>query len=298
MTILVTGATGFVGERVCNKLLKENEKIRVISRNPSISFDDLVLADLTSGDIEGSIFDDVSAVFHLAGYAHDLRASTNIEMYYKLNVDATKRLAEVASKCGVSSFIYVSSTKAGVSDNEDSSLNNAEGAYGKSKREAELEILDIASRSNMRVNIIRPALIYGPGVKGNLKSMLKGIEQGWFPPLPNISNKRSMVHVDDVVRCISYINNNLNSNKQIYNLTDNQEYSSSEIYDILCQVLGKKIKKFRSPMILFTLLSFIHPSIRYKIDKLMGSETFSCSKIISSGFEPKKTLKHINETNY
>ena len=161
-----------------------------------------------------------------------------------------------------------------------------------------MAILDIASRSQMRVNIIRPALIYGPNVKGNLKSMLQGIQQGWFPPLPKVQNRRSMVHVDDVARCIAYVNNKTSLNKKIYNLTDNQEYSSSEIYDIFCKVLGKRIKKHRLPMVLFNFLSLIHPSIKYKVDKLLGSETFSCSQIISSGFQTKKTLKHVNETNY
>ena len=298
MTILVTGATGFVGERVCKMLLQKNEKIRIISRKTSSDFTDIVLADLSSDTINTSAFEGVSTVIHLAGYTHDLRSSGNEEEYFRLNVEATKKLAKVASLCGVSSFIYLSSTKAGKSDDCDSTLEEAEGVYGKSKRAAELAILEIASSSHMRVNIIRPALIYGPNVKGNLKLMITGIKQGWFPPLPYTNNKRSMVHVDDVARCILFLDNSESSNKQIYTLTDNQEYSSSEIYDILCRVFGKKVKKIRFPMILFTFMSLIHPSIRYKLNKLLGNETFSCSKIISSGFEPQKTLRHINETNY
>lgn len=298
MTILVTGGTGFVGKRVCKMLLQENQKIRLVSRNTSSDFDDIVLADLSSDIVNKSAFDGVSTVIHLAGYTHDLRSSDNNEEYFRLNVDATKKLAKSASLCGVSSFIYLSSTKAGKSDNNNSTIEEAEGIYGKSKREAELAILGIASSSNMRVNIIRPALIYGPNVKGNLKLMINGIKQGWFPPLPYTNNKRSMVHVDDVARCISFLNNTVTSDKQIYTLTDNQEYSSSEIYDILCQVSGKKTRKIRVPMILFKFLSLTHPSIKYKLDKLLGNETYSCSKIISSGFKPQKTLRQINETNY
>ena len=298
MTILVTGATGFVGKRVCRMLLKENKKIRIISRNTSLDFDDIVLADLSSDTINMSVFDGVSSVIHLAGYTHDLRSSGNEEEYFRLNVEATKQLAKSASLCGVSSFIYISSTKAGKTDQNNSTIEEADGVYGKSKRAAELAILNITSSTNMRVNIIRPALIYGPNVKGNLKLMINGIKQGWFPPLPYINNKRSMVHVDDVARCIFFLNNTESSDKQIYTLTDNQEYSSSEIYDILCRVSGKKIKKLRFPMFLFKFLSFIHPSIRYKLNKLLGNETFSSSKIISLGFKPQKTLIHINETNY
>ena len=110
MTILITGATGFVGQRVCNMLLQDNQKIRVISRNPSNSFDDLVEVDLALGEVKKDIFDNVTAVFHLAGYAHDLRSNADSRMYYRLNVEATKNLAQAASDCGVSSFIYISST--------------------------------------------------------------------------------------------------------------------------------------------------------------------------------------------
>lgn len=298
MVILVTGATGFVGKRVCNMLLQNNHKIRIISRTPSTEFDDVIVSDLSVDSINKNIFDNVSTVIHLAGYAHDVKSKGNKEDYLKLNVQASKKLAEIAKNCGVSSFIYLSSTKAGPNNDFTSSEKEAEGLYGESKRSAEIAILDVASSSNMRINIIRPALIYGPNVKGNLKLMITGIKQGWFPPLPFNDNKRSMVHVDDVARCIAHLEDEVSSNGQIYQLTDNQEYSSYEIYNILCAVLGKKYRRLRFPLFIFTFLSKLHPSVEFKLNKLLGSETFSCSKILSSGFEPKKTLKNIYETNY
>ena len=298
MVILVTGATGFVGRRVCNMLLRQNHKIRVISRNSSIEFDDLVIADLSSDSLNESVFRDVTTIIHLAGHAHDLKVNGDTENYLKLNVDGTKRLAEMASISGVKNFIYISSTKAGADEDPNSLIEEAEGIYGQSKRAAELAILNLPRDSRMRVNIIRPALIYGPEVKGNLRLMLKGIKQGWFPPLPSLGNKRSMVHVDDVAECISHIKEQENLDKQIYQLTDNNEYSSSEIYDILCQVSGKKIKSIRLPLIFFKILSTLHPSIKHKLNKLLGDETYSSLKIISTGFQPKKTLQHINETDY
>ncbi|MDA7554376.1 NAD-dependent epimerase/dehydratase family protein, partial [Gammaproteobacteria bacterium] len=248
--------------------------------------------------VKNFFFDDVSTVIHLAGYAHDVKSEVNKEDYFNINVKATKNLVEVAKASGVSHFIYLSSTKAGPNDDFQSSEQKAEGVYGESKRVAELTILNLAIGSNMRVNIIRPALIYGPNVKGNLKLMISGIKQGWFPPLPFNNNKRSMVHVDDVARCIAHLDDRVKSDRQIYQLTDNQEYSSYEIYDILCEVLGKKIRKLRLPLFLFTFLSKLHPSIKFKLNKLLGSETFSCSKILSTGYEPKKTLRNIHETNY
>ena len=298
MVILVTGATGFVGKRVCNMLLRQNHKIRVISRNSSIEFDDSVIADLASESLNESVFRDVTTIIHLAGHAHDLKVYSDTKNYLKLNVDGTKRLAEMASISGVKNFIYISSTKAGPDEDPNSPIEEAEGIYGQSKRAAEMAILNLSRDSRMRVNIIRPALIYGPEVKGNLRLMIKGIKQGWFPPLPSIGNKRSMVHVDDVAECISHIKEHENLDKQIYQLTDNNEYSSSEIYDILCQVSGKKIKSIRLPLIFFRILSTLHPSIKHKLNKLLGDETYSSLKIISTGFQPKKTLQNINETDY
>tara|TARA_B100001113_G_C21120034_1_gene626997 strand:+ start:358 stop:1254 length:897 start_codon:yes stop_codon:yes gene_type:complete len=298
MTILVTGATGFVGERVTNMLLQTNRKIRIISRSNTPTFKDLRIMDLTSANIPKEIFSGVSDVIHMAGYAHDVRSGKNDEQYIKLNYEATKDMAEIASQCGVTNFIFLSSTKAGKDDHIVTSVEEAEGIYGKSKRLAELALIEIASKSNMRVNIIRPALIYGPNVKGNLSSMIKGIRQGWFPPLPETNNSRSMVHVDDVANSILFLMTNESLNKQILNVTDNKDYSSSEIYDTLCNILEKRIRKIRFPYLLFKVISHLHPSIKYKVNKLLGSETYSCSKLLSYGFKPEKTLKQINETIY
>ena len=146
MVILVTGATGFLGRRVCNMLLQKNHKIRVISRNSSNKFDDLVIADLAKDSIEETIFSDVTTVIHLAGHAHDLKKNRNTENYFKLNLDGTKKLAEMASISGVKNFIFISSTKAGVAEDSTSSVEQAEGIYGQSKRAAELAILNLSNR--------------------------------------------------------------------------------------------------------------------------------------------------------
>ena len=107
-----------------------------------------------------------------------------------------------------------------------------------------------------------------------------------------------MVHVDDVSKSILFLMENKSVNMQIYNVTDNIDYSSSQIYDTLREALGKRKRKLRFPYIVFKVLSFLHPSIKYRVDKLLGNETYSCSKILSLGFRPERTLKQINETNY
>ena len=95
-----------------------------------------------------------------------------------------------------------------------------EGIYGKTKREAELILLEIGRQSGMQVSIVRPSLVYGQGVKGNLRLMLSWIEKGWFPPLPEVNNRRSMIHVDDLVRALLLVAGDDRANGEIYIATD------------------------------------------------------------------------------
>ena len=121
----------------------------------------------------------------------------------------------------------------------ESDQNEPEGIYGKSKREAEIKLLKIGKEYGMHVSIIRPSLVYGPNVKGNLQLMLSGIKKGWFPPLPEIGNKRSMIHVDDLVRAILLVATDERANGEIFIATDSMPYSSREIYNTMCDVLEK-----------------------------------------------------------
>ena len=146
----------------------------------------------------------------------------------------------------------------------------------------------------MRINIIRPALVYGPNMKGNLNSMLRGIEQGWFPPLPRIKNKRSMIHVEDLISAILLLNARDELDKEIFVATDGKFYSSSEIYDVFRKLLGKRRAKIRVPIFFFKLLSFLNSNLEYRISKLLEDEVYDSSKLFSIGFLPKKSLEDLS----
>ena len=150
----------------------------------------------------------------------------------------------------------------------------------------------------MHVSIIRPSLVYGPEVKGNLKLMLSGIEKGWFPPLPETGNRRSMIHVDDLVRAILLIAENKRANGEIFIATDGIPHSSREIYNAMCGVTSKSIPKWSVPKTLFDLASLVSPRIKYKINKLLGDECYSSTKLEALGFKAKKSLKDMNETDF
>ena len=302
--ILVTGATGFVGRRLLQALINKKYKIRVLSRNPHPQLD-TIICDLEQDQIPFCALESIDTVFYLAGYAHDLKKDTSkvVQVYYAVNVAATIQLAKLAKQQGVQSFVFVSSVKAGGSSatgscSTEENQGEPEGIYGKTKREAEQKLLEIGLNSKMRVSIVRPSLVYGPCMKGNLNLMLSGIEAGWFPPLPKFENRRSLIHVDDLVRVLMLVANDEKADGEIFIATDGHAYSSREIYETMCHVLGKSVPKWSIPKFLFDIGGLVNPRLRYKIDKLMRDEHYSSNKLQSFGFQPQRTLIEMNETAF
>ena len=299
-SFFITGATGFVGQRLVKAL---DGEIRVLSRTRQSNYE-TVICDLQSDAIPNDALNEVDTVFHLAGIAHDIRDESKIkELYQKVNIDATIQLAELAIKSGVKNFLFVSSVKAGglplfgqCLSEEDQ--GEPDSIYGQTKREAEIKLLEIGRNSNMHISIIRPSLVYGPNIKGNLELMLSGIKKGWFPSLPETGNKRSMIHVDDLVRAILLVAKDNHTNGEIFIATDGIPYSSREIYNAMRDATGKSIPKWSVPKILFDIVGLVSPRIKYKINKLLGDECYSSGKLEALGFEARKTLKEMNETDF
>jgi len=293
--IFVTGATGFIGQRLVARLKAQGERLKILSRShhPEV---ETVVCDLQRAVIPDGALEGVDTVFHLAGYAHDLRDAAELEgLYRKVNVDATVRLAELAVYAGVKRFVFVSSVKAGGSAEAG---GVPEGIYGKTKREAELQLLEISRRSSMHVAIVRPVLVYGPGVKGNLQLMRSAIKKGWFPPLPETGNRRSMIHVDDLVRALLLVAEDDQANGEILIATDGKPHSSREIYEAICASVGCSPRQWSVPRFLFDFIASLNSKLRYKLDKLMGDECYSSAKLESLGFKAEKRLADFLKSDY
>ena len=296
MKTIVTGATGFIGNRLCFLLKKKGYNITEVSRSLGKNSLNHIVCDLENNTLDEKILDGVDTIFHLAGFAHDLSYSKEFEeSYIKLNINATKNLANLASDAGVKKFIFISSVKAGNSDYKSDSEYLPDGIYGKTKKLAENELLKIAEKTDMKVCIVRPSLVYGPNLKGNLLNMKNAIQKGWFPPLPLIPNKRSMVHVDDLIKAILLVEER-GQHGEIYTITDGESYSTTEMYETFLNLLKIKPTNVRVPLLLLKLLKIIPGTLNTKISKLLDNEMHSSSKIEKLGFSAKLKFENMNET--
>ena len=304
----ITGATGFIGQHLLESRQLylgrfKGMSIRILSRQLHPKYE-TVVCDLQTEIIPNDALEGVDTVFHLAGFTHDIRDASEIRgLYQNVNVNSTVRLAKLAVQSGVKRFVFVSSVKAGGIPPTGDCFNEQDqktpdGVYGETKREVELKILEMGRQSGMHVSIVRPSLVYGQNVKGNLQLMLSGIKKGWFPPLPEINNKRSMIHVNDLVRAILLVADDDRANGEIFIATDGTPHSSRDIYNAMCIVLDKSIPRWSVPKILFDMASLVNPRIKYKLNKLLGDECYSSAKLEALGFKAKKTLKDMNETSF
>jgi UDP-glucose 4-epimerase len=300
--VAVTGGTGFVGRRLVSALSEQRVNVRLLSRREGQSHDS-VLCDLQTLNIPDAAFDGIDTVFHLAGYAHDLRDAREVEpLYRRLNVEASIRLAEMAAKSGVQRFIFVSSVKAGGSARaggcaSEQDQGAPEGIYGMTKREAEIQLLEIGKQSEMEVVIVRPTLVYGPNVKGNLRSMILAVGRGLFPPLPDTANRRSMIHVDDLVRVLQLVAEDERCSGEIYIAADGVNYSTRALYDAMRTAMNRRPMSLSVPMLLFTFAAKLgdlvgnwFPFDSYKLNKLLGDDCYSAAKLFGLGFKPQHTL--------
>ena len=298
MKYLITGSSGFIGSRLLNAI---DENVTLMSRKNNPNYETFI-CDFEKNIIPVEAFRSVDVVIHLAGVAHDIKNNFNdIDYYHKINTETTEKLVKIASKSKVKRFVFISTVKAGGEPisgrcRYEFEQDNPVDIYGLTKREAEIKVLETGKETEMQVSIIRPSLVYGPHVKGNLATMAQAIRKGWFPPLPENSNKRSMVHVDDLVRAILIISKNNSIDGEIFVVTDNIEYSSRQIYEQMCIAVGKSVPRWSIPKFIFDLAKKLHPSLRFKINKLLGDDCYSAEKVKKLNFEPTRTLREMNET--
>lgn len=305
LNVLVTGANGFIGQRLTSILQNHGLVVHTLMRQ-QINHKNHYSIDLAFEDCPPALCEGIDTVFHLAGKAHALADNgRSIEEYRQINTEGTRKLLEAARKAGVKRFVYFSSVKA-VGDSPlqpmDETLNMPpDTPYGQSKYDAEQLVL----YGNYVPNpvVLRPCLVYGNTDKGNLPRMIKAIRRGMFPPLPELHNRRSMVHVEDLVRAALLAAEKPEAAGQIYIVSDEQDYSTRQLYDWIRAELGKAPTQMNIPLSFIYSLAKMGDTIgrltkrRFMFDsdalyKLTGSACYSSAKIARElGFRPQHTLQ-------
>jgi nucleoside-diphosphate-sugar epimerase len=238
--VLVTGAAGFIGRRLC-RALAASRRVRALFRNEVDGpWHEAVRHELGDGAVPGEALAGLDTVYHLAAYTHAVSERDDEAEYVRTNVTGTQSLLEAARGAGVQRVVFFSSVKAmgeGSADPKDGTAPaRPTTAYGRTKLEAERRVLALVPEPV----ILRPALVYGPGVKGNLAGMIAAIEAGRFPPPPRVENRRSMVHVDDVVDAAVRAGSRAEAVGRVYIVTDGGAYSTRDLYELICRALGRR----------------------------------------------------------
>ncbi|MDN3679434.1 SDR family oxidoreductase [Vibrio tapetis subsp. quintayensis] len=278
MKVLLTGGSGFVGQQIL-KLLKNQHDITCFGRQVPECWQgafikgELEKIETTPFDLSG--FD---AVVHSAARAHIMQDTSNnpLDEYRKINTTSTVALAKRAAEHGVKRFVFISSIKV----NGESTINTAFSAcdqpnpsddYGVSKAEAESLLLALAEETGMEVVIIRPPLIYGPGVKANFASLFKIAGKGLPLPLGCIDkNLRSMVSIYNFIDFINVCLMVPQAANQVFLVSDGEDISIRHLVERLANLQGKAPWMIPVPLRLFQLVGKLTGKTAV-IDRLAGS---------------------------
>lgn len=267
MKILLTGGSGFVGGALLSALAKHGIDVIPAYREKHTRFDAgsqravFIFSDLSSAAEWSGILETISVVIHAAARAHIMKdeVADPLAEYRRVNVEGTLNLARQAAAAGVKRFIFISSIKV---NGESTALGKPvrvsdvpapEDPYGLSKFEAEQGLLQLADETGMEVVIIRPPLVYGPGVKGNFASMIKLVDKGLLLPLGAIHNKRSLVGIDNlvdlIIRCIDHpaVAN------RVLLAGDGEDLSTTELLRAVGRAMGKPARLIPVPAAMLQL---------------------------------------------
>lgn len=294
--VLVTGASGFIGRALCDHLLSMGYLVRGIVRHvcDTASAVEYIECNLDQPENMMAFCDSVDCVIHLAGRAHiiDERESNPLELYRKINCEATLHLARKAVALGVRRFVFISSI--GVNGSQiveepfnESSVASPHADYARSKYEAEQGLKAICADTKTELVIVRPPIVYSGEAPGNFRRLMQLVATGIPLPFASIKNLRSMValvnFVDFVTCCIEHPA----AANQLFLISDGIDVSTPQIIRRLAEGMGHKARLFS-----------VHPAFVKRILGMAGKESMftqlwgslvvdsSKSKVLL-GWEPK-----------
>jgi nucleoside-diphosphate-sugar epimerase len=310
--VLVIGGSGFIGRALTRRLADLGREVRSAARRKDSGGGCAgilaVEADVQDRAAIGRAADSVDTVFHLAGRVHALDEVTGSgDIYQRANVEGTRNVLEAAVAAKAKRLVFFSSVKAmgeGTAGCVDESAPPAPvTAYGRSKLAAEQLVIETGRREGLHVVCLRLPLVYGPGNKGNLVQMVRAIDRNRFPPFPKVTNRRSMVHVSNVVDAALLVADAASANGECYIVTDGRPYSTRELYQLICYGLGKRVPNWSVPLGALKAAARVGDVIgRVRgrrpmfdsdaMEKLTGDAWYSSEKIAKElGFRPRVTFE-------
>jgi len=296
MKILVTGATGFVGNALCKHLTTHGHQVmRAIRRDATLS-GDIVFSEIDGATDWAEALTGCDAVVHLAARVHvmDDTAQDPLALYQATNTEATLNLARQAAQTGLKRFVYISSIKVNGEGRDtpyrETDVAAPEDAYAISKWEAEQGLQRIAAETGLEVVILRPPLVYGPGVKANFLQLMRMVERGWPLPLGAIRNRRSLLYLGNFVDAIRLCIEHPAAAGQTFLLDDGEPVSTPELVRALSHAMGRPARLLAVPVGILKSVGALLGK-RAAVARLTGSLYLDCSAIrLRLGWAPPHTL--------
>lgn len=284
MKVLLTGATGFVGRALHPLLLRAGHAVRLAVRRPLADGAEQVVVGEIGPDTDWTgAFAGVDVVVHLAARVHQMKdtAVDPLAACRATNTFGTERLARAAARDGVRRLVFVSSVKAvgertapGLRWTEDMPAR-PEDAYGQSKLEAEQALARVAQETGLEVVIVRPPLVYGPGVGANFRSLLRVVASGWPLPLGCVDNRRSLVAVGNLASALLACVTHPAAAGGTYFVTDGDDVSTAELVRRIAIALSRPSRLLPLPVPLLRLAGALtgHASTVQRLTESMAVDS-------------------------
>lgn len=302
MNILVTGANGFIGSHLCTRLQAAGWNVRGTVRSLKSTFHfgegvvPIVVGPLWPDTNWSQALDGIDTVIHLAARVHVMndQADDPLNEFRRVNALGTEKVAREAAKAGVRRLVYISTIKVNGEEASEPYTTDSparpSAPYAISKWEAEQSLQRVASETGLEVVVVRPTLVYGPGVKANFLNFMNVIQRGIPLPFASVSNRRSMIYIGNLVDALATCAVHPSASGKTYLVSDGEDISTPELIQRMNQLLGSSTHLFPFPPVLLRLAgSIVNKSA--EIDRLLGSLTVDSSKFRNElGWEPPFTL--------
>ncbi|MFM0251402.1 UDP-glucose 4-epimerase family protein [Paraburkholderia sediminicola] len=303
-SVLITGANGFVGHAVSRALLQRGDSVIGVVRRPQTTAEGVHEWLFDANDFEGiderwPVATRCDAVIHLAARVHMMQETTAdpLAAYRSTNVTGALRVAAAARRAGARRFVFVSSIKAVGEGSTGRPITEADepaptDPYGISKLEAERALIDYGRESGLEIVIVRPPLVYGPGVRANFLQLMSAIAKGVPLPLGSIAARRSLVFVDNLADALVHCTTDPRAAGETFHVTDGRDLSVSELARALATQLHAPARLIPVPVGLLSLAGRL-TGRSAQVDRLIGELRLDSSHICERlGWYPPHTVEH------